>query len=82
MIISPDLLRKETISLLTAVEAQIKIVESEAEDKGISPSQLRDGYGNYVMIPLLSAKITAIAALAQINEADKINRQRPNPRRV
>lgn len=81
MIISPDILRKEMISLLTQIDSQIKEVEKEAHDKGIRPEQLREGNGNWPMVQLLSAKITAISTLAQLNNSDRSSRQRPTQRR-
>lgn len=68
MIVSPDILRKETISLMSQIDAQIYEVKKEADRKNIPPEQLRDEHGNWVMIPLLAAKVNAISTLAQLNQ--------------
>lgn len=71
MIVSPDILRKEMIALLTQIDLQIKEVERMARRKAIPVEQLRDNNGNWPMIPLLSAKVSAISTLAQLNQREK-----------
>lgn len=81
MIISPDILRKEMISLLTQIDTQIKEVSDKARNMGLQPEQLRDENGSWPMIQLLSAKTTVISTLAQLNESQKNSRSRPNTRK-
>lgn len=66
MIINPDILRRDTVQLLNDINLQIKEVKEEAQKMGISPEKLRDGYGNWVMSPLLMAKTQAYATLVQL----------------
>lgn len=68
MVISPDILRREMVQLLTSIDEQIKEVQTEAEKLGIPAMRLRDDRGNWVMIPLLSAKIQAISSLIELNK--------------
>lgn len=68
MIVSPDILRRETISLMTQLDDLIREVKKAAFEKDIPPEQLRDDQGNWVMIPLLAAKVNAISTLAQLNQ--------------
>lgn len=67
MIVSPNELRKEMVQLLKSVDAQIKEIEQEAERFGIPPEKMRDSNGNWVMIPLLLAKVQAYSTLVQLN---------------
>jgi hypothetical protein len=71
MIVSSDILRKELLGLMAQVDAQIREIEKTAETKGVKPEQIRDAVGNWSMIPLLSAKITALSTLVQLNQNDR-----------
>lgn len=71
MIISPDILRRDMVQLLKQVDAQIDTVKQEAARIGVDPLEMRDTQGNYVMSPLLLAKVQALAALVQLNSSDK-----------
>lgn len=68
MIISQNELRKQTVELLRQVDAQIKTVEATAHRHGIDPKELRDDHGNWVMVPLLVARVQVISTLVQINQ--------------
>ena len=74
MIVSPDLLRKELVSLLAQIDGQIIEIKREARQKGLEPKELRTEDGNWVMIPLLAAKVSAISTLAQLNQYQKRER--------
>jgi hypothetical protein len=66
MIISPDIMRRDTVQLLNDINTQIKEVKEEAQRKGFPPERMRDGNGNWVMSPLLLAKAQAYATLVQL----------------
>jgi hypothetical protein len=74
VIVSPDLLRKELVSLLAQIDGQIIEIKREARQKGLEPKELRTEDGNWVMIPLLAAKVSAISTLAQLNQYQKRER--------
>lgn len=66
MIISVDTLRRDTIKLINQIDKQIKEVEEFAQGLGIPPEKVRDTTGNWVMSPLLLAKVQAYASLIQL----------------
>jgi len=66
MIINDDILRRETLQLLKQIDMQIKVVEAEAQRRGIEAVTLRDAQGNWVMSPLLLAKVQAYSMLIQL----------------
>lgn len=66
MIINPDILRRDTVQLITQIDAQINEVKAEAQQLDIPPEKLRDANGNWVMSPLLLAKTMAYATLVQL----------------
>jgi len=66
MIINDDILRRETLQLLKQIDMQIKVVEAEARRMGIEAVNLRDSQGNWVMSPLLLAKVQAYSMLIQL----------------
>ncbi len=68
MIVSPDILRKELVSLLAQIDLQITEIKATAVEEGIRGEYLRDKNGNWPMIPLLSAKVQALSTLAQLNQ--------------
>lgn len=63
MIINKDSLRRDTIALIRDIDAQIEEVKKEAERMGIPPSKMRDTSNNWVMNPLLLAKVQAYHTL-------------------
>jgi hypothetical protein len=63
MIITQDILRRDTVRLIKQIDAQIKEVEEEAQRAGIPPEKLRDSHNNWVMSPLLMAKAQAYNTL-------------------
>lgn len=66
MIITQDILRRDTVQLLKQIDAQIKEVEEQARQVGVPPEKLRDRSGNWVMSPLLLAKAQAYSTLVQL----------------
>jgi hypothetical protein len=63
MIITPDILRRDTIALLKQIDLQIAQVQREATRLGIEPHQLRESDGSWSMTPLLLAKAQAYGTL-------------------
>jgi hypothetical protein len=66
MIINPDIMRRDTVQLLKQIDVQIKEVEEAARRSNVPPSKLRDTNGNWVINPLLLAKVQAYATLVQL----------------
>jgi len=66
MIINDDILRRDTIRMLRQIDVQIKEVEEMAKRSGTTPEKFRDTNGNWVMIPLLLAKVQAYSMLVQL----------------
>jgi len=66
MIISPDSLRKETVSLIRQIDTQIDEVKQQAQKMGVAPEKLQDSVGNWTMSPLLLAKAMAYSTLVQL----------------
>jgi len=69
MIISSDILRSETVRLIKQINMQIEDVEKQAKEIGVAPELLRDGRGNYIMAPMLLAKVQAYATLVRLQAA-------------
>lgn len=61
-------LREELIKSYRELEAQIKAVEEEAAGMGINEFKLRDTSGNWVMIPLVTAKVQILHSFALLQE--------------
>lgn len=68
MIVSPDILRREMISLLNMIDAQITEVQKFADAKGIKPEEVKNADGSWAMNPLLLAKVQAVQTLALLNQ--------------
>jgi hypothetical protein len=68
MNVSPDMLRKETVQLIRAIDRQIAAIEEHAEKMGTEAHLLHDESGNWAMPPLLLAKATAYNTLVQLNK--------------
>jgi hypothetical protein len=66
MIISPDIMRRDTVQLLNEINTQIKEVKEEAQRRGLPPEKFRDANEGYIMGPLLLAKAQAYATLIQL----------------
>lgn len=66
MVITQDILRRDTLRLLKQIDAQITEVANEASRQGISPAEMRDGNGSWAMSPLLLAKAQAYGTLVQL----------------
>lgn len=62
----PGLLRVELARAVGELDKQIEEVKKTAEGMGITPYQMRDANGGFVYIPLITAKATALAGLAQM----------------
>jgi hypothetical protein len=63
MIITQDILRRDTVRLIKQIDEQIEQVEKEAVKMGILPSRMRDNNGGWTMSPLLMAKAQAYNTL-------------------
>ncbi len=59
----PQLLRTELAAVLSEINGQIDEVEDQARRMGLPGNELRDKNGNWVMVPLLSAKVQVLHAL-------------------
>lgn len=66
MNINPDILRRDTVQLITQINEQIKEVEEEARRVGVPPVKMRDRSGGWVMSPLLLAKAQGYSTLVQL----------------
>jgi len=66
MIVSIDILRKETVQLIKQIDMQMEEVARHAAEIGIEGYKLRDAQGNWAMSPLLLAKAQAYATLVQL----------------
>lgn len=60
----------ELVRTLSQINNQIEEVKTQAEASEIAPYRLRDTQGNWILIPLLSAKAQCLNALAIINQRD------------
>lgn len=59
-------IEEELILALAKVSAQTAAVEAETDRLGIGPYDLRDTSGNFVMIPLISARAQILSALTSV----------------
>lgn len=71
MVISNNELRRNVLEILTDIQVQIDEVKKEAALFTMQPSEVKDHNGNWVMVPLLLAKIQAISTLIQLNESER-----------
>lgn len=69
MIITQDILRRDTVQLLKQIDQQIAEVNRQATQIGIEGYQLRESNGSWSMAPLLLAKAQAYATLVQLQSA-------------
>lgn len=74
MIINNDILRRDTLTLIKQIDAQIDVATVEAAKLGIKPESLRDSAGGWVMNPLLLAKAMAYSTLVTLQQTTP-NRQ-------
>jgi hypothetical protein len=63
-------LGRELFKTTAQINAMIDRVEKDADEMGINPIDLKDNKGNWVLVPLLSAKAQCLHALALINQRD------------
>lgn len=71
MTISPHELHRQTGQALKEVEAQIDEAKRAAtEELGIPPERMRDSYGNWPMVQLLSAKVQCLSILTQLSKEE------------
>lgn len=80
MNVSPDVLRRETVTTLSAINEQLEEVRKLAAIKGTSPSKLVNEHGNWIMPALLLGKAQCLAVLVQLNEP-RYTREGPRPSR-
>lgn len=71
LVINEDILRRDTVRLITTIDAQIDEVAKEAKRMGIDSVQLRDSHGNWVLTPLLLAKAQAYGTLVLLQSNHK-----------
>lgn len=71
MNVSTNELRKQTVAILRQVDAAIESVTAEALSHGIEPTDLRDSRGDWVILPLLTAKAQCLNTLVLLNEPRK-----------
>lgn len=71
MNVSPDTLRIQTLSVLADINKQIDEVKREADRLGILPEQVKDSFGNWILIPILASKMSAVATLTELNHPRK-----------
>jgi hypothetical protein len=64
-------LGRELMRTLSQVGRQMESLEKEAKKRDVSPYDLRDPMGNYMLPPLLSAKAQLLHALALVNQKDQ-----------
>lgn len=64
MKINENMLRSDTMRLVTQIEAQIAELQAEADKKRIPLTKLRNSNGDWAITHLLLAKAQAYAALA------------------
>lgn len=66
MEVTPNALRRDTVQLIHQINTQIRVVEQNAMDQGISAQYLRDSTGNWPLATLLLAKAQAYSTLVQL----------------
>ena len=66
MIINQDIMRRDTMRLMTQIDTQIEEVNKQAAQIGIKGHELRYSDGTWPMIPLILAKTQAYATLVQL----------------
>lgn len=71
LIINDDILRRDTVKLISQINAQIDEVSRQAKEMGIAPYELRDGNGSWVLTPLLLAKAQAYGTLVLLQANNK-----------
>lgn len=71
MDISPNILRRETVTTLTRIDNQIKEMTVRAAGMGIPVESMQDHNGSFVLTPLLLAKAQCLNTLVLLNQKDK-----------
>lgn len=71
MIVSPDVLRRETVQLMKTVEKEMQKFEDEGRLRHISPFQVKDANGNALYATLVAARLSGLNAVALLNEQGK-----------
>lgn len=61
-------LGRELTRTLVQVNQQIEAIKKNGDDRGINPYEMRDPNGNFVLVPLLSAKANLLHGLAVVND--------------
>jgi hypothetical protein len=63
-------LGRELFRTISQINVMIDKVKAEAASMGVESADLRDTKGNFVLVPLISAKAQCLHALAIINQRD------------
>lgn len=71
MNISPNELRRMTVSVLNDVDKQITEIKQSAGARGVPSEKMRDENGGYILSPLLLAKAQCLGVLVQLQEQGK-----------
>jgi len=66
MIISEDILRRDTVQLIKQIDEQIAEVDDVASKQNVDLHEYRDSLGNWPIIPLLQAKAQAYNTLVML----------------
>lgn len=68
MEIRPIVLREELMKTYREVTRQIEEVDKAADDVGVQTHQLRDLNGNWLLVPLITARVQILHSLAMLNQ--------------
>jgi hypothetical protein len=61
-------LGRELARTMAQINAQIEEVKKFAKSNDMTPFEIRDSNGNWIMAPLLAAKAQALHALVLVNQ--------------
>lgn len=64
-------LGRELARAMGEVSEQIRVVNKKADEVGVSPHDLRDANGNYMLTPLIVAKAQLLHAIVLVNQEPK-----------
>jgi len=68
LVINDDIIRRDTVRLITQLNAQIEEVTIQARKMECAPHQVRDANGGWALIPLLQAKATAYNTIVLLSQ--------------
>jgi hypothetical protein len=66
--VRPVVLREELMKTYREIGRQTDEVNKIAKDMGIEPHQLRDTSGNWLIVPLLVARVQILHSLTLLNQ--------------